>query len=238
MPSALQEREFQLAQAGIRVAVEGRLSAAITSMAERGYSDPRGFRNAVIGITQLMVREYGQAAGEFAAEWYNDVRLSEGVRGNFTAAAAVQSFDEAIDQTVRRSVASLFTDAPDLSEVIRAVTSKAAQYTVDGARNTVRSNAIRDPQASGWKRIAHGETCDFCLMLVGRGGVYKRETVTFKSHAGCNCTAAPSWDPDASEVPTIAYRASSRRGSSTAAVRAWIAEHRSELDDLRASLST
>jgi len=195
------------------------------------------FRNTVIGITQLMVREYGQAAGEFAADWYNDMRLTAGVGGGFTATAAVQSFDEAIEETVRRSVASLFTDAPDLTEVITAVTSKAGQYTVDGARNTIRANSIRDPKSSGWKRVAHGETCDFCLMLVGRGGVYREATATFKSHGGCDCGAVPSWDSAAPEVPTIAYQASTRSADATASVRFWIETHQSELDDLRASLA-
>lgn len=235
MVTVAQEVEFQTAQAAIRAAVEGQLTAAIVSLGGLAKRDPVSFRDVLIGVAQAMVAQYGQAAAVFAADWYDELRASERVAGAYKAVPVTRSFDVPVEQTVRRAVGTLFTDTPDLTEVTRAVSSKVGQYTVDGMRNTVLDNSIRDPRASGWKRVAHGETCDFCLMLVGRGGVYKESTVRFKSHGGCNCTAAPSWDPFAPEVPTVAYEASGR--GSSRGVAAWIESHRDELDKLREQLS-
>lgn len=253
MVTVAQEREFQQAQAGIRVAVENRLTSALEALAATS-TDPQAFRNAVIGITRLVVSQYGEAAADFAADWYNSARVEAGIRDTFAAIPVVQNFDTRIDATVRRVVGTVFTDTPDLASMITGIASKASQYAVDGARNTISENAIRDPRAAGWKRVAHGETCDFCLMLVGRGGVYSREGVVFKSHAGCDCGSVPSWDANAVEVPTIAYEASTgmqnlrdraAAGNKSAIrqlsahndrIQNWITDNTAELAELRSAL--
>jgi len=154
--------------------------------------------------------------------------------------------DAEVAATVRRAVAELFEDAPDLDKVFSAITERAAKYVSDAGHETIRRNAVRDPRARGWKRVAHGETCDFCLMLTGRGGVYTRSSVRFKSHVKCNCGVAPSWDASEPEVPEIAYQASARTSGMTREerqihnerIQAWIDENRDALDELRASLAT
>lgn len=222
--------DLRVAQATIRTAVEQRLGVAIAAISQQ--SDPVLIRDSVITLTQVAVRQYGYAAGQLAANWYNELRASEGIAGSFKAKPVVRDFDEQIDATVRRTVGTMFTETPNVAEFIESVTSKAGQYTVDGSRNTVRESSYRDSKSSGWQRVPHGPTCDFCLMLVGRGGVYKRSTAVFKSHGGCDCSAVPSWDLSAPEVPTIAYEASSSK-SSTAAVRSWIEQNQAELVAIR-----
>jgi len=107
-------------------------------------------------------------------------------------------------------VGGLSEPNPDVAAIANAIAIKASQYAIDGARNTVAQNSYRDPQAAGWQRIPHGPTCNFCLVLVGRGGVYKRSTANFRAHGHCDCSAAPSWDLNAEEVPSIAYQGSAR----------------------------
>src|SRR5690606_14613463 len=77
-------------------------------------------------------------------------------------------------------------------------------------RETVRRNAFRDPASGGWQRVAVGKTCDFCLLLVGRGGVYRRDSAFFASHGSCDCAAVPSWAKSAPEVEVDVYVASRR----------------------------
>lgn len=208
MVATLEQLEFVQATAGIRAAVEGQLTALLTNLAGEGLS-PDVTRDAMARLTRTLVAEYGFAAAGFAADWYNDMRLAAAVPSGFTASPFTQDFDVQIDETVRRAVGTLFTDSPDVEAMVNSIVTKASQYAVDGARNTIAQNASRDPRASGWQRIPFGRTCDFCLMLVGRGGVYKRSTVNFRSHSNCDCGAAPSWDLNAAEVPDIAYQASS-----------------------------
>lgn len=246
MVSAQEAYELQRAMAGMRVLVQKRMVAALRVVAERYPNDPRRFRDASIGVMQNLTKEYGSQAGAFAAEWYNAMRSNEGIRDRFVARAYLGSdIDEEVAGTVRRLVGDLFTEAPDLEAVFAAIAERSAKYVADQGHNTIRRNSFRDPRARGWQRLAHGETCDFCLLLVGRGGVYVEQTVTFKSHVKCNCTAGPVWDESLPEVPTIAYEASARTSSMSPKARAesnqriqeWIAGHSDELSELRASLS-
>jgi hypothetical protein len=209
VPISPEEAEqFQRALAGLRVTVQKRMTAALRVVAEQYSGDPRRFRDAAIGVMQNLTKQYGAQAGSFAAEWYNAMRTNEGIRDRFVARGFIGITDVAVEQTVRRAVAGLFTDAPDLEEVFKKITDRTSQYVSDSARDTIRQNSYRDSRARGWKRVSIGGTCSFCRLLVGRGGVYTRETATFKSHTGCDCAAAPSWDADAPEVPASAYAAS------------------------------
>lgn len=208
MAATLDQLEYLMAQAGLRARVEGQMTALFTALASQAV-DPRRIRDEVAALARTLVSEYGQAAATFAADWYNDMRLTAGVRGTFAATEATQDFTDEINRTVRRATGSLFGTS-DVAAFVQTVVSKTAQYALDGARNTIAQNSYRDPQAAGWVRVPYGATCDFCLMLVGRGGVYKRSTVAFRAHHNCDCGAAPSWDLNAKEVPTIAYQASGR----------------------------
>lgn len=232
---------MQRALAGLRVTVQKRMTAALRVVAEQYPGDPRRFRDAAIGVMQNLTKQYGAQAGQFAAQWYNAMRLDEGIRDRFVARGYIGDHDEQVAETIRRLVGDLFTDAPDLEAVFNSIAERAAKYVNDDGRETIRRNANRDPKASGWRRVAHGETCDFCLMLVGRGGVYRDDTVKFKSHVECNCGAVPDWDPNAPEVPTIAYEASaSRQGMSDKAraqlnrnIQSWIDDNQDYLSSLR-----
>lgn len=245
MPTPAQERELQRALAGLRVTVQKRMTAALRVVAEQYAGDPVKFRNTAIGVVQNLTKEYGAQAGAFAAEWYNAMRTDEGIRGRYVAKGWIGDYDIQVAETIRRVVGELFEEAPDIEAVLNSITERAAKYVSDTGHETIRRNSISDPQAAGWQRVAHGETCDFCLVLVGRGGVYTRSTVRFKSHVGCNCTASPSWDLSLPEVPTEAYMASARIQSLSVEQRqimnerlqAYIEQNRAELDALRVSLS-
>jgi hypothetical protein len=235
---------MQRALANLRVVVQQRMTAALRVVAEQYAGDPRRFRDAaIIGVMQNLTRQYGGTAGAFAAEWYNAMRSNEGIRDRFIARAYIGIDDAAVAATVRRAVGEMFEDAPDLEQVFKAIVDRGGQYVQDAARETVVRNTNADPRARGWQRVAFGETCDFCLMLVGRGGVYTRDSARFKSHVDCDCGAVPSWDQAAAEVPSIAYVASSRPASESARkvmnarIQSWIETHQEELAELRASLS-
>jgi len=246
MVTRQQEYEIQRAMAGLRVTVQKRMTSALRVVAEQYSGDPRRFRDAAIGVVQNMVKEHGAQAGEFTAQWYNALRTDEGIRGRYIARGWVGDYDAEVAETIRRAVGELFEDAPDLEHVFKSITDRASKYVADQGHETIRRNSASDPQSRGWRRVAHGETCDFCLVLVGRGGVYTRSSVRFKSHVACNCSAVPSWDPNAAEVPSIAYEASARtsalsreqRQAMNERLQAYIGQNRSELDDLRASLGS
>lgn len=245
MVSPDQADDLRLAQAELRRLVEAKMNEIIEYLAGRPDLTPEQFRNSLIAQTNLVVSQFGEVAASMAAEWYEDVRLADGIRDAYRAVPFPSSYGAAeVEGTVRRGVATMFTEEPDVSEVMRAVSSTAGKYVVDAARETVRRNTFRDPRADGWRRVARGETCDFCLMLVGRGGVYRRETVLFASHKKCDCAAVPSFDPGAPEVDVKAYEASARTSRMSeeqrlrhrARVRDWLSANKGGLDAYRDEL--
>lgn len=207
---------------------------------------PQQFRNSLIVQTNLVVSQYGDVAASMAAEWYEDIRVSEGVRGSFRALPQSSPYNaDAVEGMVRRAVAPMFDEVPDVSAVMRTVAQNAGKYVLGASRETVRRNSFIDPRGTGFQRIARPGSCDFCLMLVGRGAVYKRETAFFASHGACNCAAVPSWDRGAPEVDVDLYEVSKRttgmsddaRLRHRARVDAFLRANRGSIDDYRSELN-
>lgn len=61
----------------------------------------------------------------------------------------------------------------------------------DAARDALADAMLADDRVTGWQRVTRPTTCPFCRRLASRGAVYKRDTVTFRSHPHCACTAEP-----------------------------------------------
>lgn len=67
----------------------------------------------------------------------------------------------------------------------------AGRHIQNAGREGVTSAVRSDPSSGGWARISPGTPCSFCAMLIGRGPVYSKETVRFRSHDNCHCRAEP-----------------------------------------------
>lgn len=77
-----------------------------------------------------------------------------------------------------------------------------------GGRGTVQEWARKDPRAIGYRRVADGNPCTFCAMLVGRGPVYTSERKALSQRGGgayhphCGCTVEVvygDWKPNRQE---------------------------------------
>lgn len=245
--SLAQANELRLGQVEIRRLVESRMNEIVDYLAGRPGLTPQQFRNSLITQTNLVVSQYGDVAASMAAEWYEDIRVSEGVRGSFRALPQPSPYDaSAVDGMVRRAVGPMFDEVPDVAAVMRTVASKAGKYVLGASRETVRKNSFIDPRGVGFQRVARPGACDFCIMLVGRGAVYKKETAFFAAHDGiCNCAAVPSWDRGAPEVDVDLYEISKRttgmsesaRKRHRATVNAYLESNRQAITDYRSELN-
>ena len=215
MPTRSDTARLRTAQTGLRTLVERDL-AAFSATLDLGR--PERARDALLTFTPQLVDTYGLIAATVAADWYDTVRAAEKVPGKFRATPVVPDESEAIVATVRRSAGALFTDTP--ATALDSLTGPVGKYALSGSRETIMRSSIRDPQASGWTRVTSGGSCAFCRMLAGRGAVYARDTADFASHTHCHCTAAPSWDPGAPEVPVEVYSASMRTSLMSDSARA------------------
>jgi hypothetical protein len=161
-----------------------------------------------------------------AADWYDLVRAEAKASGRFRATAVTPDEADAIDRTVRRAAAALFSDNP--AEILTSLKGPIGKYTLAGSRATIVQSTWADPAASGWQRVTRAGACGFCKMLAQRGAVYAKDSFGFASHTHCGCAAVPSFDRDAPEVDVRAYQASARTSSMSPRQRE---EHRARVRD-------
>ncbi|WP_193314955.1 VG15 protein [Georgenia thermotolerans] len=174
-------------------------------------SKPEKVRDALVEFLPALTAKYGEVAAVVAADWYDELRASMGVRGRFAAVMAAPVPAAAAVAQVRFGAQHLFTPTPQ--QTLAFLEGVASKYVLQPGRDTVQQSAAADPAASGWHRETRHEACDFCRLLAGRGGVYRKATAAFAAHHNCHCVAVPSWDANAPEVPVEAYVASQRLDS-------------------------
>lgn len=192
------------AQAALRVAYEryaGRSPAAFLDAAIR-----------ILGVG------HAQSAAK-ARAYYIESRLAEGLPAVlpaiepvvFDAEAAVVSLRVTGEQTVATQVASgVAAQAASLAGQA-AVLRFGKRAVLTGGRETITRSALADEDALGYARVSDGSPCAFCAMLVSRGTVYTAESVKFRAHDGCGCTARPmyrgdkdgGWTPQARQLRAV-----------------------------------
>lgn len=223
--------QFRLAQAGISTRVKRDLAGFWSSL---DLARPERARDALLEFVPVLVQTYGESAAVVAADWYDDMRLTERVPGRFRAVMATPMAAPYVQQRVRFAAQHLFTDTP--GQMLAFLDGAADKYVLQAGRDTIRQSSIRDPRAAGWHRETRPSStfaagCGFCRVLAGRGGVYKWDAAPFAAHDDCHCVAVPSWDVDAPEVPADAYVASTRTAGMTQEERD---RHFSQIRDLAA----
>ncbi len=162
-------------------------------------SRPEAFRDALVEIVPVLVREYGELAAVAAAEWYEDVSPRP-----FLARAADATFPLAgVEQGVRYHAGALFQDNP--SAALAGLSGALQRYVTYSGRSTVARNVQLDPSRPRFARVPMGaKTCAWCTMLASRGFVYlTRETagiVASDYHDDCNCAVTPIFDRGSAHI--------------------------------------
>lgn len=174
-------------------------------------------RDEFLRFTPELVRVYGDGAATLAADWYDELRAEQRLVDRFRAELAQGVPDAWVQERVRFGAGALWSSPDDFPKFIIDISHG---YVTQSYGDTISGATKADPLAVGWERIPNPGACDFCVMLAGRGGVYKKATSRFASHSGCRCSAAPSWDSSAKEVPVYAYKASERTSGMSAAQKA------------------
>jgi hypothetical protein len=192
---------------------------------------PERARDELLAFVPALTVAYGEAAATVAADWYDEVRAAEGVRGRYVATMAAPFPAEHVQARVRFGASHLFTATPAM--MLPFLAGAVDEYVLQPGRDTIQRSSVADPRASGWHRQASAGACNFCRMLAGRGGVYRRETAAFAAHGNCGCIAVPSWDANAPEVPAAAYVASERMDGLRRRAAAGDASAQRQLDENR-----
>ena len=128
-----------------------------------------------------------------AADWYDELRDAERVRGRFRAVPAAEVDVKRWESLAGWGIGPLFGAEPDRAAALTLLEGGLQRTVADRHRLTIVENAVRDPEAAGWTRHGSGSSCDFCIMLIDRGNVYTEASADFVAHDHCNCSAAPAW---------------------------------------------
>ena len=187
-------------------------------------------RDALMDVLPALGNQYGDAAAELAASYFETARERAAAGGSFAPVLAERPQRARWEALTRWGVDPLFAAEPDAPAALSRVSGGLQRTIADQHRLTVVESSLADPAASGWRRVGVGDNCGFCRMLIDRGHVYTEAGVTFRSHDHCNCAAAPSWDSNVVKVSTEPYRQSQKnrsdvtRKADNARARAYIAD--------------
>lgn len=200
----------------------------------RGGMTPGEARTFLSSVLPAWAEPYESASATVAADLYDQRRMDAGA-----SAVPYQSFLAPPATEARWAVLSSWATAPllaapvieqiDWDAAFQRIVGGAHRTIADAHRNTTIGNSLVDPGSRGWRRVGRGgETCDFCLMLIGRGEVYDSISVQFKSHDNCRCGAESVFDNDFIRSDEFAeYGGSARKRKQTdadrARVREWLA---------------
>lgn len=190
--------QFEQANNGIAGLVETDLTDFLGAL---NFENPAAVQAALFEYVPALVSEYGDVAASVAADWYDELRASEGVPGSFRAPLAPSV---PLEQVNARLGFATRTDGPlwlGQSETLTTFLAMMAnEYALQPGRDTVMEAAHKDKAA--YARIPEPGACKFCLMLASRGFVYSKSTAgqSKKFHGKCRCNAMPVWDETRARV--------------------------------------
>lgn len=154
----------------------------------RSLRDGDNVQEALHDILPALIDTYGTAASTVAADWYDELRETQGVGGRFVAIPA-----DIEDTGAHALIGWALDEAVDDGSLVALLEGGLQRRVVNFGRFTITQSSYADPRADGWMRLGSGSNCPFCDMLISRGAVYSEATVTFASHDHCNCIAAPAF---------------------------------------------
>lgn len=179
---------------------------------------------AFISAVMELVRGGHALSSRAAVSYYAAYRLAEGIAGApppvptpaLDLAAVRTSLLVTGPVSIKSATGNGMTIQKATANALVKVSGAVTRHVETGGRDVVIESVNRDQQALGWARVASGGGCAFCLMLAGRGPVYKNEgTAAFDAHDHCNCGAEPAFEGyewnETSRAAREAYEAATAR---------------------------
>lgn len=173
---------------------------------------PEAIRSDLLDLAPSVIFTYTDGSSALAADWYDDVRDEAAPPKLYLAEPFVADRSEKVHRMVAWAAEPLFGAEPDMEQVALRLLPDVQKEIARPFRDTITTNARRDPASVGWRRIASGQGCKWCRALSDKGAIYRQETARFAAHSNCHCSAAPVFDgEDGPEANVMQYVASQRK---------------------------
>lgn len=206
-------------------------AAAAEILGELDASTPASLLDDLGPVLAALVPGHYDTAGELAAEWYENLRDASPAGGTFSPSIRGNAATDWIEREVTAYAKSFERGiADELAKMEAEVEALLQKEVARGFRETIIGNADDDREAIGFSRVARPGACPMCLMLAGKGAVYKTEsTARFAAHGDCYCLARPAFrggahGPEASVEQYVAAK-SRRTPEQQQALKEYLHEH-------------
>lgn len=165
----------------------------------RGWDgQPQSFGPLALAVMAMIELRRRTSSG-LAAQYFQGFRLAEGVAGEAVPVLAGRldplRLRTAVYASGLGSTDRALKAGKSLAEARRValvnLSGEATRHVLDGGRETLISSVRRDARARGWQRVTGGKPCAFCMTIASRGPVFKEDTVGFRAHGHCACSAEP-----------------------------------------------
>lgn len=184
MATAAQIEDFREATSQLTLLAQSQLRDVLSSLSTS--SDPVAVRNLLLDVFPDFMSAFGDTAAVLGADFYDMVRGLPPSAGSFETVFAQPAKTKQSEGVVRWAVGPLFEQEPDwplfesqLLGSAQRLVMLPARETIDlMSRSDVRSGkvaAVRWSRSVNPGRAKSGKSCDFCVMLAGRGPVYLSE---------------------------------------------------------------
>ena len=150
-------------------------------------------------LTLDLVDSFGPIAAALAADFYEEVRLEEGVKSSHSPIVASAPTAAKVAGSASWAAQPLFDGEP-ISARTRLL-GVVQRHVQQAGRDTLYGNGEADRARPRWARRPDGNPCKWCSMLASRGAVYLSEDTAggFNDwHDECNCQPEVSFDGEVS----------------------------------------
>lgn len=122
------------------------------------------------------------AVAEVTAGWYEELAPGE----PFSATVP----DEIVPaERIATSVGWAINTATSIETALAQLQGTVQRAVLDAQRETVSHNASRE--RTRYRRHCGYAACNWCLVMAGRGAVYRSATSAVRGHDNCKCLAVP-----------------------------------------------
>ena len=184
--------------------------------------DPNPLR-ATLEAIGLVVPTFYDAAGALSVAWYDDLRAETQPAATYAPTIIGDPDTDWIEREVQKALEAIDEETDRFLTLADEAIALADKEVARGFRDSMLGNLRIDEEAIGWSRVARPGACKFCVMLAGKGSVYRSEsTAIFAAHKNCHCIARPEFRGGeyGPEADVIQYVASSGRAKDEAAQEA------------------
>jgi len=144
---------------------------------------------------------FGAVATETSRISYQEMATGANVRGDYNPTRLpefdnfiAREVDPAVGRSMKAYSQGLFVEAASFLSVT------VARVVGNVYRETIASNARRDPRAGAYRRVAGPRACAFCAFAATRADIVTKSDAKF--HANCRCTTIPAFKGQEQYKPT------------------------------------